>query len=397
MIIFRLFLILDCFNSFANRKVVIMIEELAKSDFKKAENIFIPFSYQVVINSLIEGDSDGRIWVDDLISPKSALLLSTEGYFLAGDPNNEIFNTDLRDLILKFIDTKYFPFYEGCENFFFYTTEDWIPKFGTLFPTREPFEIIRNHFTITKGTRLYDWKTKIPKDYEIKQINNTLELEKYTFEDDVKDWVGTGLESMIKRGFGACMVHKGKIISWSNADCASGDRCEIGIFTSEKYRRKGFASITAAAAVEFSFKAGFLTVGWHCEDHNYGSIGVARKVGFTKKTDYILYSCMFDEAEHLAELGMRFFWIKDFKGSTELFEEAFNKGNVPVWFYYLAARAHSTLGNANAAIRRLKDAVDHGWENLDHTQNCIEFEPLYHLDQWNEILTQIKKNQNEKN
>ncbi|MFW9903498.1 MAG: GNAT family N-acetyltransferase [Candidatus Thorarchaeota archaeon] len=373
-----------------------MIEELPKPDFKKIKNLFTPFNYQVIINSLIEGDSDGRIWVDDLISPKSALMLSTQGYFLAGNPNNEDFNNDLRDLILKFIDTKYFPFYEGCENFFFYTTEDWIPKFGTLFPTRKPFEIRRFHFTITKSVRSFDWKSKIPEEYEIKQINNTLKFEKYEFEDDVKDWVGTGLDSTIKRGFGACMLHNGKVITWSNADCASGDRCEIGIFTSEKYRRKGFASITAAAAVEFSFKAGFHTVGWHCEDDNYGSIAVAQKVGFNKKIDYIMYSCMFDEAEHLAELGMRLFWSKDFKGSTELFEEAFSKGEVPVWFYFLASRAYSMVGNINAAIRRLKDAVDHGWVNIDYTEQCVEFEPLRHLDQWNEILTQMKENRNEK-
>jgi hypothetical protein len=191
------------------------------------------------------------------------------------------------------------------------------------------------------------------------------------------------------------MLHNDRIIVWSNADCASGDRCEIGIFASEHYRRKGFASITAAAAVEFSFKSGFLAVGWHCEDHNYGSIGVARKVGFTKKTDYIMYSCMFDEAEHLAELGMRLFWEKNFKGSIELFEEAFRKGKVPVWGYYLAARAHSSLGNIKVAIMRLKDAVDHGWENIDHTEQCMDFEPLHHLNQWNEILSQIRENQNQ--
>lgn len=103
---------------------------------------------------------------------------------------------------------------------------------------------------------------------------------------------------------------------------------------------------------------------------------------------------MFDEAEHLAELGMRLFWKKDFIGSIELFEEAFSKGKVPVWFYHLAVRAHSTLGNTNVAIRRLKDAADHGWEKIDHTEHYVEFEPLQHQDQWKKILTQIKENQN---
>ena len=68
-----------------------MIEELPKPDFKKVKTLFTPFNYQVIIDSLIEGDSDGRIWVDDLVFPKSALMLSTQGYFLAANPNNVIY------------------------------------------------------------------------------------------------------------------------------------------------------------------------------------------------------------------------------------------------------------------------------------------------------------------
>lgn len=369
-----------------------MIKELTKSAFKKVKDLFTPFDYQVIIDSLLEGDSEGRIWVDDLVSPKSALMLSTQGYFLVGDPNNGSFNEGLRDLILEFIDTRYFPFYEGCENFFFYTTEEWIPRFPILFPTRQPFEIHRNHFIIMNEAPLFDWKTCLPEDYEVKQVDATLEIEKYEFEVDVKKWVGQEINAMIRRGYGACISHKNRIIAWCNADCAFGDRCEIGIFTSKKYRKRGFGSITVAAAVEFSFKAGFRTVGWHCEDHNYGSIGVARKVGFTKKLDYIMYSCMFDEAEHLAELAMRLFWNEDYHGSIELFEVAFGMGTVAVWFYYLAARAYAILGDMGSALKRLKDAAHLGWTGVEQTENCAEFEPLHDIKQWNEILVQIKEN-----
>ena len=107
--------------------------------------------------------------------------------------------------------------------------------------------------------------------------------------------------------FGACMTHKNKVIAWSTADCASGKECEVGIFTSEDYRQKGLGSITVAAAVDFSFLDGYTRVGWHCEDHNYGSIGVATKVGFVKERDYIQYICMFEEATHLAEMAMRLY------------------------------------------------------------------------------------------
>jgi len=84
-------------------------------------------------------------------------------------------------------------------------------------------------------------------------------------------------------------------VSWSLADCRSGDACEIGIHTAEPYRRRGLATLTAAATVEYALSNGFSTVGWQCSEDNLGSIGTAEKVGFERERDYTMWYAALNE------------------------------------------------------------------------------------------------------
>jgi RimJ/RimL family protein N-acetyltransferase len=64
--------------------------------------------------------------------------------------------------------------------------------------------------------------------------------------------------------------------------------CEIGIHTA-KERRRGLATLTAAATVEYALSNGFSTIGWQCSEDNLGSIGTAEKVGFERERDYAMW------------------------------------------------------------------------------------------------------------
>ena len=90
-------------------------------------------------------------------------------------------------------------------------------------------------------------------------------------------------------------VSASEIVSWSLSDCVSGDRCEIGIRTVPAHRRRGLATVTAAAAVEHALSHSFTVVGWHCPNDNLGSIGTAERVGFRRERDYSAYYAFLDE------------------------------------------------------------------------------------------------------
>ena len=80
-----------------------------------------------------------------------------------------------------------------------------------------------------------------------------------------------------------------QVVSWSLADCRSGDACEIGIHAVKEHRRRGLATITAAAAVEYALSNGYSMVGWQCSEDNLGSVGTAEKVGFERERDYTMW------------------------------------------------------------------------------------------------------------
>lgn len=66
---------------------------------------------------------------------------------------------------------------------------------------------------------------------------------------------------------------------WSIADCVSDDDCEFGIHTHLGYRRRGLAKLATAATVNYCLSRGFTSVGWCCDEYNFGSRRVAEKVG----------------------------------------------------------------------------------------------------------------------
>ena len=68
-----------------------MIYKLTKNNYEKVRSLFKGLHYHLVIFSIIEGNSPGWVYVDDVDHPQSALVWDhTEGgFYLAGDENNE--------------------------------------------------------------------------------------------------------------------------------------------------------------------------------------------------------------------------------------------------------------------------------------------------------------------
>ncbi|MHA1935577.1 MAG: GNAT family N-acetyltransferase [Candidatus Thorarchaeota archaeon] len=336
--------------------------------------MFKRFDYQVVVRAVIEGSSPGKVWVDNPVQPDSGFMATTEGWFLAGDSNNDEFNQGLKrlvqDMILK--NDFYSPVNPQFLSYLFFhiDSEKWKTRFPDIFDIRPPLPTNRIHFTCNEV--ILDWKDNIPEDYRLLQVDSAFDVDSLEFPEDVREWVEYSLDEQKKRGFGKCLVHGNKVVVWVNSDCASGKECEIGIFTTEDYRLEGLGALTTAAAVEHCFSSGYSNVGWHCEDHNFGSIALAKKVGFVKERDYAHYICMFDEGEHLVEKGMRHFYEKEHEDAIAEFERAFEIGEVPIWSYLLAARSFATKNEIGPVVKYLERAKNLGWENWDPVVNSEE-------------------------
>jgi RimJ/RimL family protein N-acetyltransferase len=368
-----------------------IFQELEIEEYKQARTLFKGFDYQVVVRAVIERTSPGKIWVDDPVQPNCGFMATTEGWFLAGDPNNNAFNLGLRrlvhDMILKG------KFYSSTDPelldclYFDIDSDKWTATFPVIFDIRPPLPVHRIHFSCSE-TKL-DWKDKIPEDYRLLRVDSTLDIDSLEFPDDIKEWVESTLDIQMEMGFGSCLVEENKVVVWINSDGASGEECEIGIITTKNYRLRGLGALTATATVDYCLSIGFKSVGWHCEDNNHGSIAVAQKVGFVKERDYVSYICMFSESEHYANMGMRHFFNKEYENAINDFESAFKIGEVPIWAYILAARAYATKNEVELVVKYLERAHSNGWENWKLALNREEFLPLHDRDEIKKFMKQV--------
>jgi RimJ/RimL family protein N-acetyltransferase len=345
----------------------------------------------VVVRATIEGSSKGKIWVDDTEQPLSGFMASSEGWFLAGNPNNDKFNEGLKNLVHDMILNG--EYYSAINTeflnrlIFLIDSDSWKKKFPEIFGIRPPLPTHRIHY-ICSQVKL-DWKNKFPGGYTFLNLDSTLDIDSLEFPEDVREWNEFNLDDQIMRGFGACLVHGNKVVVWINADCASGDECEIGIITTEDYRLRGLGALTAAAAVDRCLSLGYQTVGWQCSEHNSGSIKVAEKVGFAKERNYEHYTCVFDESVHYAIKGRRHFREEEHDDAIASFELAFSRGEPPVWSYLLVARSYATKNEVDSVLQNLERAKVLGWTNWDPVINSEEMKMILNENKVKEFVKHL--------
>jgi RimJ/RimL family protein N-acetyltransferase len=384
-----------------------MIHELKKTDYQKVQPLFDELQWNLITSAVIEGTSPGRIYVDSAENPKTAFMCTVEGYYLTGRANNEAFNKSLNKLIFERLFTGDTVRKDETDTAIGFHPTTWKQKMPTIFKGRTPLTTARRHYICTKLKENH-WKDHIPQGFQIQRIDEKLlQTPQLEIPEHVPDWMKINwgsIPNFMKKGFGFATIHDKQIVSWSIADCASGNACEIGIHTQEDHRRQGLATLTAAAAVDYALSNGFTQVGWHCDEYNQGSIGVAEKVGFKLERKYIQYYACANEAHHLAETAQFNYRAKRYKEAIENYEKFFAtpQEKLPEWFreilpqelgvhYFRVALSKAAIGENKGALEYLDKAVDHGWLHIDFLQTRKEFEKMHGTPAWNNILQKIQK------
>jgi len=386
----------------ATRRESIAIYELDKGEYEKARPLFKELDYNLIISAVIEGTSPGRIYVDDVGNPKTAFLCSVEGYYLVGRVDNDAFNKALNRLVFgKFFAGDTVRRGETDISIGFHPFS-WEDKMEVIFRGRVPLKTVRIHYVCSE-LKAVEWRDEIPAGFSIQRVDRRLlRNPSVKIPDHATDWMEINwgsVDDFLQKGFGFFMLHGLEVVSWCIADCVSGDACEIGIHTRPDHRRRGLATLTAAATVDYCLSHGFTSVGWHCDEYNAGSRGVAEKVGFELERKYVQSFCIYNEANHLAEMGLSFFREKQYRKAAECMEKVFatQSDDMPNWmlaemhlYYHLAARAWAALGDRNTAFTYLNIAVDKGWKNIELTRRCIEFHIFHETQEWKNLLARFE-------
>jgi len=264
-----------------------MIQRLEPALYERVSPLFRPLRFHLASAAVLDGVCPGRVFVDDLARPRAAFMVSPEGCYLVGDPRmggfNRGFNAALGagELLPSDVDVVFLVIHP----------EDWGDQLASLLAPHT-YETTERYHYVCRSVRL-DWRAALPDGCRTRRIDHALfEEQGAMLPDHVLGWMRGNwgsIEGFLRDGFGTLTACDDEFVSWSVADCASAEACEIGIRTVPSHRRRGLGAVTASANVALALSLGFEVVGWHCPQENVGSIRTAEKVGFRLERSYEAY------------------------------------------------------------------------------------------------------------
>lgn len=358
--------------------------ELEKADYEKASSLFPDLlDYNLHLVAILEGTQKGTIFVDDVETPKVAIVESpVMVYYLGGSEQDDAINRELN---------KRFP---DDRDFYCWYEKQWQDKFDIIFKKRFARKAMRRYYRLQKPL-IENWEAVLPKNFSIEYVDKQFIERNLKNMDSVKDWYRTEWVSsdlFFEMGFGFALVDEKEdtIVSWSLADYVSANRCETGIRTDWDYRRRGFGTATVAATVEHCLSRGFEEIGWHCWSTNIGSIRIAEAAGFELIREYPI--CL----NHWAAENVSDWTPEQFKAFAEDYERELAEVTPNTGFpYIVTSKAWAFAREFHPAIKNLHKAIDAGFlKSVDDLRKIWPEVLLYgtHHDrkEWKDLLLRLE-------
>ncbi|WRS28084.1 GNAT family N-acetyltransferase [Oscillospiraceae bacterium MB08-C2-2] len=220
----------------------------------------------------------GNAWVDSLVSPQSAQIITGDFCFFSGKPNMEL---------VKNIPTS-FP--SPC-LLMAATTEQWFPLIEQQYAQRAEKSI---RYAFKKDTQGFDtvqlqrYANNLPSHYSLLPID-----EKQYHVTSLEPWSRDlcsqfpTYEDYEKRGLGFVIMEGEKIICGASSYTVYRDGIEIEIDTHPEYRRRGLATVCAANLILKCLEQR-LYPSWDAA--NKESASLAQKLGYISDGEYTVYA-----------------------------------------------------------------------------------------------------------
>jgi RimJ/RimL family protein N-acetyltransferase len=361
-----------------------MIHELTAANYDRVDTLYEPLRFMPFCAGVLERSHDGRVFVDDLQSPRTAFMLTWGCWgYLAGDPDNAGFLRALNEALFSkaFLD-------EGAWGLFLSCPPDgWKEALAAVCAPHPPIALPRRHY-VARSTG-DDRQVSVPEGYVLRRMDRSLlDLGGIALPGDVTkmidviDWDA----EVVDKGCGFVAVYDGQIAAHAMIDCVVGDVGEIGLFSDPAHRRRGLATATSAATIAYGLAHGLSTVVWDCYEHNAGSVRTAEKLGLERERDRTMYYFHFDEADHWAMLAWHDADRGRYRETLDTCERLFSgRTDPPELAYVAAARAWAAMDAPDQAFEHLNRAIDSGWDYAPDLESA-EFGRLHGTPEWQVLL-----------
>lgn len=244
-----------------------MIFEL--NDTTKAEPLFAGWK-ETLIYSCIQHVM-GKVYVTDIVNPKSACAFVGCFAFYAGKPDKELVKNKIDGFVIM-----------TPQN------EEWAKLIEECFPDAKRV----TRYAIKKDTifdvvKLQNMVNELPKGYELRKIDGDIYdkcLENPISEDFVSAFEDK--DKYLKYGRGMVIIKNNVIVSGASSYTRYKEGIEIEVDTIEAERRKHLATIVCAALILECIDEN-LYPSWDAQNMN--SVHLAEKLGYEYSHDYVAY------------------------------------------------------------------------------------------------------------
>lgn len=255
--------------------------KLEKKDYAKVNDLFKELSYNVIINSIIKGNAQGEIYVDNIEAPKVAIVWNNVGdVLIGGDSSDEVANRSIDDIIKNVFIPQVINLGVEVSRIEVSYTENFEGKLKVL-KDKASKDVVRNVYKFNKLK--VNPLSIIPRKFELIEIHeNVLRNNKLEHLGKLKGWINTfwnSEEEFLKSGIGYCLVKDNVIVSFCISAYTYDEKVEFVLKTSEIFRGRGFGKSVASACVEKAVKSG-KQVEWQCDNDNVPATRLADSLGF---------------------------------------------------------------------------------------------------------------------
>jgi RimJ/RimL family protein N-acetyltransferase len=365
--------------------------ELQQSQFEETRPLFTPLTHHLAVESILAGSTPGRIFVDDLKKPRTAVAWFKRRVFLAGNRTNDAVNVALNHLLTNVYYPEMIAAGLGQRAFNLVYTPGWERAMDMVLAGKDPMKGQRLCYRLDPSKT--DWKVRIPKEYKLRWVDAALLADTsltnldYITNEMVSE--RPSIEDFLTKSFGTCVIENDEIIGWCMSEYNTGMRCELGIETAEHAQRQGLATTTASATMREAARRGYTEIGWICDADNKPSHALARKLGFSLFRADDTYYAFFDPMLNQGVNGNVQMRLQNYQEAVMWYEQAQVHGDPPIWLLWNAAIAWANLGNKAKTFSNLNRLADAGFDDLAFLQTSEHFRIYHRTSEWVALLARF--------
>ncbi|SFS44503.1 GNAT family N-acetyltransferase [Marininema halotolerans] len=376
-----------------------MIYPIERDDvnFEKMKDLYQSYPRHPVIQGILAGHNNGRLFVDHPKNPTCALLWAEqEIFYLLGEPK-ESFVAALPTFIKEVIAPEAIriddPFFQvellpgGRHSLQWQSIiEDQLQAF-----IPKPYDRVMLTFSPEQFRHL----SSIP-------IPNGIRVERITTEmlttapyqqvrERVTDfWVTS--EAFIEKGFGYVVCLEDEVVGCCLTAFATETDVEVGVETYHRaHRGKGYGELVTRAFLETCLEEGRIPH-WKTEDFRLPSIKLAQKVGFIHPQRVQAYVFLYNERDNFVFTAYhRLRYTGDDVKAEHYIDEAMRLGKLKGWHHFLLACGYSLAKKTEKSYSHMVRALDLGWRNLSDIRYDLDLIHLRHTKRGQMLLEAFER------